>query len=124
MADISSEQLRAYRQTARKRWQRVQQQQLARRKQAMALAQQAAQLLKEQYHVRQVLLFGSLAHPERRFSLQSDVDLAVWGLTSANWLQASAAVRQLSREIDVQLVDVDCASAELLAAIKQEGIPL
>jgi hypothetical protein len=69
------------------------------------------------------VLFGSLAH-SGRFTGRSDIDLAAWGLTSKNWLKAMAAVRDLSDEIELNLVDVGCCSPELLAVIEREGILL
>jgi predicted nucleotidyltransferase len=90
---------------------------------AWQLARRAAAMLKEQYGVSRVVLFGSLIHPDR-FTVRSDVDLAAWGLTSANWLKAIGAVRNLSREIELNLVDVSTCSSELLAIVEQEGLPL
>lgn len=120
---IPAEQLKRYRRTARARWKAEQQRQEERRARAWELARQAAQLLKEQYGVPRVVVFGSLTH-SGRFTRWSDVDLAAWGLTSANWLRASAAVRELSREIDLNLVDVACCSPELLDVIERDGVPL
>ena len=78
---------------------------------------------KAQYGVEQVSVFGSLTHPDR-FTEWSDVDLAAWGLTTANWLKASAAVRALASDIELNVVDVSVCSSELLAAIAREGVPL
>lgn len=94
-----------------------------RREHAWQLARRAATLLKKEYGVQRVVVFGSLAHPAG-FTLWSDVDLAAWGLTSANWLRAMGAVRELSDEIEVNLVDVACCSPGLLAAIEREGVAL
>jgi predicted nucleotidyltransferase len=120
---IPAEQMERYKQTARQRWQAEKTQQAARRRRAWELAHQAAELLKAEYGVQQVVAFGSLTQPDR-FTLRSDVDLAAWGLTSANWLRAMSAVRNLSTEIELNLVDVTCCSPELLAAIEREGVLL
>lgn len=120
MLPISMKAMAQYRQTARLRWEREQAQREARRAQAWQLARQAADLLRRDFGVGRVVLFGSLIHPDR-FSPHSDVDLAAWGLTSKNWLKAMAAVRYLSDEIELNLVDVGCCSPELLAVIEQEG---
>ena len=69
------------------------------------------------------MLFGSLAHPDR-FTLWSDVDLAAWGLTPTNWLKAIGAIRELSDEIELNVVDVEWCSPQLLAAIGREGVSL
>lgn len=123
MKQIAAEEMEQYRRTARARWQRERKRSEARRERAWQLARQAATLLKEAYDVQRVVVFGSLAHPDR-FTPWSDVDLAAWGLTSANWLGAMAAVRELSGEVELNLVDVACCSPELLVAIEREGVPL
>ncbi len=110
-----------YKRTARLRWAQEQAQREARRARAWQLASQAAELLRRDFDVQRVMIFGSLVHPDR-FSLHSDVDLAAWGLTSKNWLKAMAAVRYLSDEIDLNLVDVGCCSPELLTVIEREGV--
>ncbi len=123
MADIPFEQMQVYKRTARLRWQAEEKAREQRRTQAQLLARQAAAMLKADFGVQRVVLFGSLLQSQR-FFLSSDVDLAAWGLTSANWLKAIAAVRNLSDEIDLNLVDVEACSAELYASIEQHGVPL
>jgi predicted nucleotidyltransferase len=120
---ISPQEMAQYKRTARARWQAELQRQEVRREHAWQLARQAAALLKEVYGVQRVVAFGSLVH-SGRFSRWSDVDLAAWGLTAANWLRAIAAVHDLSGEVELNLVDVTCCSPELLAAIEQEGVSL
>jgi uncharacterized protein len=120
---IPDEHMAGYKRTARVRRQLERQQRQARRERAWQLARQAATLLKNEHAVQRVLLFGSLTHPDR-FSRWSDVDLAAWGLTPANWLRAIAAVRDLSAEIELNLVDVSCCAPELLAAIERHGVAL
>lgn len=123
MTTIPPEQMVQYRETAIRHTREGQELERERRERAWQLAHQAAALLRERYGVSRVVVFGSLIHPNR-FTLWSDLDIAAWGLTAHNWLRASAAVRELSREIDVNLVDVTCCSAELRAAIDQDGVSL
>jgi uncharacterized protein len=123
MDSITPEQMAVYKATARRRWQTEQRQRAEREERAWHLARQAANLLHEVYRVTDVRLFGSLLHPGR-FTLHSDVDLAAWGLTAKNWLRASAAVRSLSDEIEINLVDVTVCSPSLREAIEREGISL
>lgn len=120
---LSAEDMARYKRTALARRQAEEKRREARHRRAWQLAQQAAALLKSVYGVQRVVAFGSLVHRER-FTLWSDVDLAAWGLTAANWLKAMAAVRALSDEIELNLVDVACCSPELLAVIEEEGVPL
>ena len=120
---IRAEQMERYKRTARARWQAERKRGETRRERTWQLARQASTLLREKYGVQRVVVFGSLTHPDR-FTLWSDVDLAAWGLTSANWLKAIGAVRDLSSEVELNLVDVTCCSPELLTAIEREGVPL
>lgn len=120
---ITAEQREVYRHTARARMERERQLRRRRRQEAWKLAHQAAALLRAQFGVSRVVAFGSLSHPGR-FTQWSDVDLAAWGLTSSNWLKAMAAVRDLSLEIELNLVDVAACSPDLLIAIERDGVPL
>ncbi len=120
---ISPEHMADYKRTARERWLAEKRQTAARRERAWRLAREAATLLKDNYGVRRVVAFGSLIH-EGRFHLRSDVDLAAWGLTATNWLKAIGAVASLSNQIELNLVDVECCSPELLTVIEREGVPL
>lgn len=118
-----AKQMEQYKRTARARRQRELDVQKARLECAWQLAREAARLLRDVYGVQRVMVFGSLTDPDR-FTLWSDVDMAAWGLTSANWLRAMAAVRSLSDDIELNLVDVERCSPELLDAIEREGVPL
>jgi predicted nucleotidyltransferase len=120
---ISEEELKQYQRAAYARWQAEQRQQEERRAQAWSLAHEAAQLLKQEYAATRVVVFGSLTHLGR-FTARSDVDLAVWGLTTSNWLRAIGAVRELSREIDLNVADVECCAPALIQAIERDGVPV
>jgi len=122
-SQISAEQMKTYRRTARQRWQAEQAQLARRRERAWELARQAAEMLRRDFAAVRVVIFGSLVQ-EGRFTEWSDVDLAAWGLDSKNWLKAMGAVQRLSDEIELNLVDVGSCSPELLAAIEREGEPL
>ncbi|GAB4526187.1 MAG: nucleotidyltransferase domain-containing protein [Anaerolineae bacterium] len=77
-------------------------QQARRRHQDLQLAGEArrdlgriVQILREDYGVRQVILFGSLAR--NQFTAGSDIDLAVAGLAPADFFTAWAEINRLSR---------------------------
>lgn len=122
-AAITPEEMAQYKATARRRWQAEQAARQVRHAQAWEVARQAADLLKRDFGVQRVVAFGSLLYPYR-FDERSDVDLAAWGLTSRNWLKAWGAVQNLSREIEVDVVDVNTCSPGLLAVIEAEGVDL
>ncbi len=118
--NMSVEELERCRQNLRAGAQRRVTEQATRRELAWQLAHQATDLLKQQFQVERVVVFGSLLYPER-FTPWSDVDLAAWGLTSKNWLKAIMEVHHLSDKIELNLVDVGCCRPELLASIEREG---
>ncbi len=120
---IPAEEMAQYRQTARRREAERRGRHEARRVQAWELAREAANLLRRHYGVERVAVFGSILSPDL-FDDRSDVDLAAWGLTSVNWLRAIVAVQSLSREIELNLVDVDCCSPELRRVIERDGVML
>lgn len=120
---IPAAEMAEYRRTARRRWQAERARRAERYDQAWQLARQAADLLRREYGVTRVTLFGSLVDRDR-FDTSSDVDLAAWGLTSVNWLHATGAVRALSTAIAVNLVDVAMCSPEFLSVIEREGVEL
>jgi predicted nucleotidyltransferase len=121
--NISPAQLRIYKQNIATRWQATQPQREQRRGRGWQLAHQATELLKREFRVSKVVVFGSLIDPNR-FTQWSDVDLAAWGLTSENWLQAIMEIYYLSDEIDLNLVDVVHCSPQLLQVIEQQGVEL
>ena len=108
--------------TAQQREQVELQQKKQRYQQGGQIAQQAAALLKERFHARQVWLFGSMLTPHRVHP-RSDIDLAVAGLEPTQYLDAVVELLDLS-EFSVDLVQVEYAQPSLLDVIKQNGMEL
>ncbi len=63
--------------------------------QANADVRRIVDMLRQQFHVRRIILFGSLAN--RRFAPGSDIDLAVEGLSRADFFAALARANELSQ---------------------------
>ena len=74
-----------------------------RRRKAWRIARTAAALLKSKYHATRVVVFGSLTDKDR-FSLWSDLDLAVWGVTPGDYFDAVAKVLDIGGEIKTDLI--------------------
>jgi predicted nucleotidyltransferase len=108
---------------ARQRWLQEQRDLARRRERAWTLARQAAHLLREQYGVTRVSVFGSLTH-EGRFTRWSDVDIAAWGLARTDAFRAMSDVAGLDDDIAVNLADANSCRPEILARIEQEGAAL
>jgi len=99
-----------------------------RQQQGWEIARQCALVLKEQFGVSKVVLFGSMLKVESIFE-DSDIDLAVWGLSSDAYWKAWCAVDDVVSQTGydfppVDLVDVNNAKPHILQAIQREGVEL
>jgi predicted nucleotidyltransferase len=120
---LSPDELAALREAARRRSRAEARAVAARETRAWALARAAAAVLREQFAVHRVVVFGSLIHPGC-FTAWSDVDIAAWGLRPEDTFRAVGVVMDLDTEIAVNLVDVATCKASILRAIEAEGVPL
>ena len=99
-----------------------------RQQQGLAAAKLGARLLKEQFGVKRVVLFGSLLDP-KRMSWRSDIDIAVWGLPETDLYRAGAALDRAILESGydfppIDLVEAQHAKPHILKAIESEGLEL
>jgi predicted nucleotidyltransferase len=85
------------------------------RLEALKLARQAAQILREDFGVSRVTVFGSVLK-ERDFHETSDLDLAVWDLPPADYFKAVARLMALS-DLSIDLVEAETASFYVLDGI-------
>ena len=103
-----ADKMQVYIETARNQQQQRRLMLCQKRERGLALAQQAAQILKETFGVSRVVVFGSLLN-ENTFHESSDLDLAVWDLPSEMYLKAVARLMQLP-EFSIDLVQAELAS--------------
>ena len=95
---------------------------LAERKgRAWHLARRASTLLKGDYEVKRVVLIGSLASG-KGFHPGSDIDLVVWGLDEKEYFRVVGRLLGLVSEIEIDLIEAEYISPEILGVIEQEGI--
>jgi len=93
-------------------------------REALSAAQKCAQVLYEDYGVREVYLFGSLNEPER-FHDRSDIDLVVDGLPPRLYFKALAELwRLLPQGMQLDLIPLEDADSELHERVLKEGVPL
>ena len=93
------------------------------REQLLTRVREAARQLKFQFNVQRVILFGSLAGTDW-FVPDSDVDLAVEGLTADNFWHAWQIVEDVIGDRPVDLVEIETASDALRDAIQKHGMEL
>jgi len=87
---------------------------------ARKVAVRAAALLKKDFAVKKVAVFGSLAQPSL-FHSRSDVDLAVWGLTEKDYFRAVGVLQSLDADVEVDLIMFDTASKSMQETILRDG---
>jgi predicted nucleotidyltransferase len=81
----------------------------------------AADMLRQEFGVRRVVLFGSLARGEW-LAVESDVDLAVEGLLPEQYWVAWQKVEELISEVPVDFVEMETARPSLRRAILRQGV--
>ncbi|MDQ2692887.1 MAG: nucleotidyltransferase domain-containing protein, partial [Chloroflexota bacterium] len=91
-----------------------------RRLRAWRVARKAAKILKTEYGVERVMVFGSLIHPAL-FHERSDVDLAVWGLAGREFYRAVSVLLDIEPSISIDLVAFEDARRRLQDVIMREG---
>jgi predicted nucleotidyltransferase len=84
---------------------------------------EAARRLKEQFSVRKVILFGSMAH-QLWYSQDADVDMAVEGLPDRHFWEAWNLLETVIRDRTVDLTELEKAGQPLREAIQRQGIEL
>ncbi|MGK7959470.1 nucleotidyltransferase family protein [Crocosphaera sp.] len=119
-SDLSLDKLLIYRETAKNNWQKTRQQREHRLKKAWELVDLSKTVLKENFGVTKVMVFGSILN-ENCFNLASDVDIAAWGISPIDTFKAMGELRELDDEIEVNLVDINACSQQLKEKILQEG---
>lgn len=78
--------------------------------------------LKNRFGASRVMLFGSLARND--FNRWSDIDLAVWGVSPADYYRAVAFATGFSNSFKVDLVDGEDCSESLRQHILKEGVEI
>ena len=120
MPQASDEQMQAYRATCRRRDEAERRRQREARRAGLAAARRAAALLRRQFGAERVRLFGSLAR-EEDLGPHSDIDLAVVGLSPADYYRAVAQVQRVAGARTVDLVRYEQCGPSLRTRIDTEG---
>ena len=97
-----------------------QEQAAARYQAAWHTAGQVADFLRQRYQPHEIIVFGSLVHPEI-FGLHSDIDIAVRGIAWPDYLRAWNEVETLFPAFEIDLIDISTVSDLMCQRIKEEG---
>ena len=92
----------------------------ARRMRAWRVARKAAKILKTEFGVEKVMVFGSLVRPVL-FHQRSDVDLAVWGLIGREYYRAVSVLLDIEPSISIDLIAFEDARRAVQDVILKDG---
>lgn len=118
---VSKQKMDIYKATAKRRWKREQLELSLSYSQKWVLAKEAAKLLKEKFGAQRVVVFGSITQKEL-YHLNSDLDIAVWGLDEKFFHRAVAKLLELDPAQRIDLVRIENARDSLRSVIDQEGV--
>jgi len=121
--DVSKRKMDMYKAAADRRWRREKQQLALSYSQKWVLAKKAAIYLKEQFGAQRVVAFGSITQKEL-YHLNSDLDLAVWGLDEKKYFRAVAKLLDFDPTQRIDLVRIEDVRESLRSAIVQEGVQI
>jgi len=117
------EQIEVYAATLRARTADTARRRRERREQAWTVARQAAEILRAQFGVADLWVFGSLVEGDH-FTERSDIDMATTGLTPASHLEALGRLLRLSPDFEFDLVDLESCAEGLRGAVERSGVSL
>ena len=123
MPSVSEDELDRYRATCRKRDDEARRRQMRAHQDAHAVARRAAAILRAEFGVDRVVLFGSVARGAY-LGPRSDIDLAVEGLPARDHARAVDRVQEAADGRRVDLVRVEQCSPSLKEEIITEGVDL
>ncbi len=113
---VDADKMYCYILAARKREQARQESLRQLQSRGIETAKRAARMLRQEFGVKRVVLFGSMLQP--KIHADSDIDLAVWNLSKFDYFQAVGKLQGLS-EFEIDLVEVENASDYIVEAIAQ-----
>lgn len=93
------------------------------RQRLMKRLRRVAKALKEEFDVKRVVVFGSLAHAAW-YMPDSDIDLAVDGLANSDYFKAWRLAEEILEDRPIDFIDMQAAGNSLRKAIERDGIDL
>ncbi|MEM9976816.1 MAG: nucleotidyltransferase domain-containing protein [Cyanobacteria bacterium P01_D01_bin.2] len=112
-----------YRQSAQKRAAMKDHELQVRHRWALSIARRSARILKEEFQVRRVVLFGSMVAWQNTHG-NSDLDLAVWGMSEDALYAATGKLLALDDRLKIDLVMAETVSPHVLDEIERTHLEL
>lgn len=105
-------------------WEKREEDKRRTRRSAIEKAKHVAKVLKEKYHVKESILFGSLiSRPDFLWS-ETDIDLMVRGLNNKNYLKILAEISAIAHPFRIDLIPFEKAEAPIKRRALKEGVRL
>ncbi len=120
----SDHELAPFRETYRSRARAEHSRLSVRRTRTLALAKEAARILRARYGAGRVMLVGSLAGPEDLFTQWSDVDLLAWGVPACDTFRAVAELAYMDPELPVELICAETCAPDVLDRLLEQAVEL
>ena len=118
MTLIDAQKMRLYRQSAQKRTEQKNHELQRRHQWALSIAKEAAEILKNEFQVQRVVLFGSMTDWQTTHA-NSDLDLAVWGLSDDDLYAAVGRLLALDNRLKIDLVMAEDVAPKVMAEIER-----
>ncbi len=94
------------------------------RKSAIEKAKLVAKVLKDKYHVKETILFGSLISRSDFLWCGTDIDLLVKGLNSEKYFEILAEISALAHPFQIDLIPFEKAMSPIKKRALKEGLRL
>ena len=121
-AEMSASELEACRANLKRQWENRQVDE-ALLQRAWEAAHCVATVLYQDYGAAKVAVFGSLAE-RGRFTKESDIDIAVWGLPYGKCLDALWETKNLSTEFKIDIIDFETSGGLFRERVLSQSIPI
>jgi predicted nucleotidyltransferase len=105
-------------------WRQRETEENKKRDSAIEKAKSIATVLKEEYHAREVILFGSLIWRRDFLWAGTDIDLMVKGLKSGQYFEILAHVSTLAHPFHLDLIPFEKAEPSIKKRVTKEGLRL
>ncbi|MDB9525098.1 nucleotidyltransferase domain-containing protein [Oscillatoria sp. CS-180] len=117
MLPIPPEKMAEYRAAAKRRHQDKRDRLKVRYQLAQQVAQQAAEMLKQDFQADRVVLFGSMLSDEFVHE-RSDIDLVAWGINPSEYYRAVGRLQGLDSRFAIDLIEGEAIPPRLVSAIE------
>ncbi|MBM4338333.1 MAG: hypothetical protein FJ110_02200 [Deltaproteobacteria bacterium] len=103
-------------------WDERKEEERQRRKSAIEKAELVAKVLKDKYHAKETILFGSLVSRPDFLWCGTDIDLLVKGLNSKKYFKILAEVSALAHPFQIDLIPFEKAMSPIKKRALKEGL--